>query len=69
MLESWTGLRPGTPDNLPIMGATNTPGYFVCTGHYRDGILLAPISARVMSQVVTGHAPEFDLAPFAPGRF
>jgi glycine oxidase len=69
MLESWTGLRPATPDNLPIMGATATSGYFICTGHYRDGILLAPISARVMSQVVLGKAPDFDLSAFTPSRF
>jgi glycine oxidase len=69
ILESWTGLRPGTPDNLPIMGATASPGYFICTGHYRDGILLAPITAKVMSQVVLGQAPTFDLTPFSPSRF
>lgn len=69
ILEGWTGLRPGTPDNLPIMGATATSGYFISTGHYRDGILLAPISARVMAQVVRGAAPDFDLSAFAPGRF
>jgi glycine oxidase len=69
ILESWTGLRPATPDNLPIMGATATPGYFICTGHYRDGILLAPISAQVMAQIVRGHTPDFDLSPFTPARF
>lgn len=69
ILESWTGLRPGTPDNLPIIGATATPGYFICTGHYRDGILLAPITARVMSQVVLRQTPAFDLTPFSPSRF
>jgi glycine oxidase len=42
ILEDWAGLRPGTPDALPILGATPTPGYFVATGHFRDGILLAP---------------------------
>jgi len=45
ILEAWTGLRPGTPDGLPILGATATPGYFVATGHFRDGILLAPVTA------------------------
>ncbi len=42
MLEAWAGLRPGSPDNLPILGESQTPGYFVATGHFRDGILLAP---------------------------
>ena len=36
VLEAWAGLRPGTPDALPILGATGTPGYFVATGHFRD---------------------------------
>ena len=49
-LEAWAGLRPGTPDSLPILGATSTPGYFVATGHFRDGILLAPVTARVMGK-------------------
>jgi glycine oxidase len=69
MLEGWTGLRPATPDNLPIIGTTATPGYFVCTGHYRDGILLAPITAQVMAQVVRGKKPEFDISAFTPARF
>ena len=69
ILETWSGLRPGTPDNLPILGETATPGYFVATGHFRDGILLAPITARVMGQVIAGQKPEFDLKAFAADRF
>src|SRR5882672_7773804 len=48
ILEAWAGLRPGTPDKLPILGTTPTTGYFVATGHFRDGILLAPITAKIM---------------------
>ena len=69
ILEDWAGLRPGTPDNLPILGATRTPGYFVATGHYRDGILLAPVTARAMAQVITSGKTEYDLAPFRYERF
>ncbi len=69
ILEDWAGLRPGTPDALPILGATETPGYFVATGHFRDGILLAPITADVMTAVIETYQPEFDLAPFSPARF
>ncbi|MGA8152955.1 MAG: FAD-dependent oxidoreductase [Terriglobales bacterium] len=69
ILEAWAGLRPGTPDDLPILGAASMPGYFVAAGHFRDGILLAPVTAHVMAQVVTGARPEYDLAAFAPGRF
>jgi len=69
ILEDWAGLRPGTPDALPILGATLTPGYYVATGHFRDGILLAPITAKVMAAVVGGNACQFDLSPFSPARF
>ncbi len=62
MLEAWAGLRPGTPDALPILGATTIPGYFVATGHFRDGILLAPITAHLMAQVITGIKPEIDIS-------
>ena len=69
VLEAWAGLRPGTPDDLPILGATNTPGYFVATGHFRDGILLTPVTALVMAQVITGAKPDYDISAFAPLRF
>ncbi len=69
MLEAWAGLRPGSPDNLPMLGVSQTPGYFAATGHFRDGILLAPVTAYVMAQLITGIKPEYDLVPFSPGRF
>ena len=71
MLEAWAGLRPATPDDLPILGPTSIPGYFVATGHFRDGILLAPITARVLADAITDPvaAPTFDLTPFNPDRF
>ncbi|MFZ0952933.1 MAG: glycine oxidase ThiO, partial [Candidatus Sulfotelmatobacter sp.] len=69
ILEDWAGLRPGTPDALPILGPTATPGYYAATGHFRDGILLAPITARVMAEVITGIDCSYDLTPFSPARF
>jgi glycine oxidase len=69
VLEDWAGLRPGTPDALPVLGATSIPGYLVATGHFRDGILLAPVTAYIMAQVVLGKRPEYNLAPFAVQRF
>jgi glycine oxidase len=69
ILESWAGLRPGTPDGLPILGATRIQGYFVATGHFRDGILLAPVTATVMTQLITGTRPDHDLAAFGLDRF
>jgi glycine oxidase len=66
--EDWAGLRPGTPDNLPLLGATGTPGYFAATGHFRDGILLTPVTALVMAQVISGAAPDYDISEFSPAR-
>jgi glycine oxidase len=67
--EDWAGLRPGTPDALPILGATATLGYYVATGHFRDGILLAPITAQLMAAVIDGRTPDYDLTSFSPARF
>ncbi len=69
MHDAWAGLRPGTPDGLPILGATSLKGYYAATGHYRDGILLAPVTALVMTEVLKGREPDFDLKPFSPARF
>ena len=69
ILEDWAGLRPGTPDALPILGATTTLGYYVATGHFRDGILLAPITAYLMAQVIQEENPSHDLTTFSPTRF
>ncbi len=69
ILEAWAGLRPGTPDGLPILGATPTPGYFVATGHFRDGILLAPVTAKVIRQMMTGQKPQIDVSKFSANRF
>jgi glycine oxidase len=68
-LEAWAGLRPATPDGLPLLGALPTqPNHFIAAGHYRDGILLAPATAHVMAQLLTGITPSIDLNPFSPTR-
>jgi glycine oxidase len=67
--EDWAGLRPGTPDRLPILGETSIPGYFAATGHYRDGILLAPVTAQAMTALLLRQSCSRDLTPFAPARF
>ena len=68
-LEAWAGLRPATPDGLPLLGALPAhPNHFIATGHYRDGILLAPATAHVMAQLLSGEAPSLDLRPFSPAR-
>jgi glycine oxidase len=67
--EAWAGLRPGTPDELPILGETAIREYFVASGHYRDGILLAPVTAKVMSDLVLGKSSDREISTFAPSRF
>ena len=71
--ETTTGLRPGSPDNGPIVGPTGLPGLLMATGHFRNGILLAPITAAEVVRLVRGRrrrAPMADPSPqFGPGRF
>jgi glycine oxidase len=67
--DAWAGLRPASPDDLPMLGETSLRGYYAATGHYRDGIMLAPITAQVMSGLIVGAKTNFDLAPFSPSRF
>lgn len=68
--EVWAGLRPGTPDDLPILGPDPTlPGLLHAGGHYRNGILLAPVTARILADLLAGRDPGMDLGPFRPDRF
>jgi glycine oxidase len=67
--ETWSGLRPGTPDDLPILGPTEVEGLLIATGHYRNGILLAPVTARLLRQWIVGGKTEFDATAFTPLRF
>ena len=70
ILENWAGLRPATPDGLPLLGALSSrPNHYIAAGHYRDGILLAPATARVMAQLLSGETPSTDLTPFSPSRY
>lgn len=66
-LETWAGLRPATRDSLPLLGRV-TQNHFVAAGHYRNGILLAPATARVLSQLMAGEPVSVDLSPFSPFR-
>lgn len=67
--ETWTGLRPDSPDHLPILGPTDRDGLLIATGHFRSGILLAPITARLLREWVTSQKLSVDCAPFSPLRF
>jgi glycine oxidase len=68
-IDAWTGLRPGTPDGLPILGPAQRANCWHATGHYRDGILLAPVTARVMTQAMLGETPDVPMTAFSPTRF
>ncbi len=69
LIETRAALRPGTPDNAPMIGPTALPGLLYATGHYRHGVLLTPATADGMAEILaTGAVPE-ALAPFSPQRF
>jgi glycine oxidase len=65
---SWSSFRPYTSDELPLLGPSATTGLILMSGHYRNGILLAPISAKIVAACVTGEKPPLDLSPFSPDR-
>ena len=67
--ETTTGLRPGSPDNAPIVGPTGLPGLVVATGHYRNGILLAPTTADEVVRVLEDRGGEGGFLGFGPDRF
>jgi glycine oxidase len=69
LVEHWAGLRPGTPDDLPVVGETSVPGLFVASGQFRNGILFAPaIADAVHSLIVKGRQPP-EIHAFDPRRF
>jgi glycine oxidase len=69
LLETVVGLRPGSPDNAPMLGPAGPEGLVVATGHYRNGILLTPVTADAIAELLaTGRVPDL-IAPFTPGRF
>jgi glycine oxidase len=69
VLETWAGLRPGTPDDLPILGPAETEGLILATGHYRNGILLAPVTAKLVRDWVMRGDTAFDAGAFSSLRF
>ena len=69
IMETWCGLRPCTPDQLPILGPTDVEGLLIATGHYCNGILHAPITAKLIAECITDGKPSMDLKDFSPMRF
>ena len=67
--DCWAGFRPATPDLLPLLGEGPLAGLLLATGHYRNGILLAPVTAQIVAAQVAGESPPVDLAPFGVARF
>ena len=67
VVDHWAGLRPGTRDGLPLLGRT-TSGVILATGHYRNGVLLTPITARIVAALFLDEEPPLDLAAFRPDR-
>jgi glycine oxidase len=67
--DAWAGLRPGTPDGLPIIGPGQAPGLIHAAGLLRNGILLGPLVGELAAALARGERPEVDLAPFDPARF
>ena len=66
LAETWVGFRPAFPDRRPRIGPAALPGYFLATGHFRNGILLAPITAQLLAPVIEGASPDPLLVPFLP---
>jgi glycine oxidase len=67
--ETWAGLRPDSADHLPILGPTDLEGLLMATGHFRSGILLTPITARLIREWITEHKVSLEWERFSPLRF
>jgi len=69
LAETCAGLRPGTPDNGPVVGACGPDGLLLASGHYRNGILMSPVTADAVVAMLTGGSPAPEWEPFTPQRF
>jgi glycine oxidase len=69
LVEATAGLRPGTPDNAPLIGPGAEEGLLIATGHFRNGVLQAPATADCVAALLAGEAPPIDLQRFSPQRF
>jgi glycine oxidase len=67
--ETWAGLRPDSPDHLPIIGPTDVEGLLIATGHFRSGILLAPVTSRMIREWVTTQQVSVNWDRVNPMRF
>ncbi len=69
IVETWSGLRPDTPDHLPSLGLTDMEGLLIATGHYRNGILLSPVTAKVIADFITAGRASISCDAYSPMRF
>jgi glycine oxidase len=69
VVETWSNFRPYTDDHLPVLGRTGVEGLVLATGHYRYGILLTPITAQLITELITSGTATIDLTPFSVARF
>lgn len=69
IVETWSGLRPDTPDHLPVLGPTDLEGLWFATGHFRNGILLAPATAQALGEWITEGRTALPVEPFSATRF
>ena len=69
VVETTAGARPCTPDNAPLLGRTAVEGLVVATGHFRNGVLLTPVSARAVAELILENRVDEAVEPFAPTRF
>jgi glycine oxidase len=67
--ETWAGLRPDSPDHLPILGPSDLDGLLIATGHFRSGVMLTPITARLMREWITQQWVSVDWERLSPMRF
>jgi glycine oxidase len=67
--ETWAGLRPDSPDHLPILGPTDLDGLLIAAGHFRSGVLLTPITARLLREWITEQRVSVDWDRLNPMRF
>ena len=69
LVEARAGSRPGTPDNAPLLGESGLPGLVLATGHHRNGVLLTPVTADAVADLLAGRGLPEVAAGFSPGRF
>ena len=69
VIRAYTGVRPFTPDHMPIVSATPVPGFYIAAGHEGDGIGLSPITGKMIADMIAGNELIMDISPLRYSRF